>query len=399
MRGEMNLPKNVLYVIEALEASGFSADVVGGAVRDFLLGTPSFDYDITTSATPEEVKRTFAGHRTLDTGIKHGTVTLMLDGVGYEITTYRTDGAYADGRHPDTVSFTRSLTEDLARRDFTVNAIAYNPRRGYTDPFSGIPDIERRIIRAVGEPERRFSEDALRIMRAVRFASKLGFAIEPETAEALRRLAPTLDKISRERIHVEWRKLLAGKDAYAVISEYREVISAAIPELSGLPLPPSYTFIDTEPEVRELLLFAMSDTPRESFSSAMHTLRCDNKTRVLGETVLSAISVPLPSTRPAVAEFLSRSSHEVLDVYLKLSELLGVISEADADKISEIATDGNLVYSVSQLAVSGNDLMHEGLRGREVGEKLEMLLHRVMLGECENTRVALLRSITTGKNK
>ena len=173
---KMHLPKNVQYIISRLNECGFRADVVGGCVRDFLLGKAPVDYDVTTNAEPEEMKRVFRKEKTIETGIKHGTLTVLISGEPYEITTYRIDGEYSDNRRPDSVSFSRELTEDLARRDFTVNAICYNEKDGYTDKFSGIDDIKKRIIRAVGDPRKRFSEDALRIMRAVRFSSVLGFA-------------------------------------------------------------------------------------------------------------------------------------------------------------------------------------------------------------------------------
>ena len=182
-----DLPKEPLYIIEALNAKGFRADIVGGPVRDFLLGKAPDDYDVTTDATPEEVKEVFSHERVIETGIKHGTVTLVKNGANYEITTYRIDGEYKDSRHPESVSFTKRIEEDLARRDFTMNAIAYNPKDGVTDPFFGKEDIRLGIIRAVGEPELRFTEDALRILRGARFSSRLGFVVEEKTKDAMQK--------------------------------------------------------------------------------------------------------------------------------------------------------------------------------------------------------------------
>ena len=181
----MRLPENVNYIISRLREYGYRADVVGGPVRDFLLGKVPSDYDLTTDATPDKVKEIFNSHRTVDVGIQHGTVALILDGEQYEITTYRVDGEYSDSRHPDSVAFTVDIAEDLRRRDFTMNAIAYNPTDGITDPYGGEEDVRARLIRAVGDPVTRFTEDALRILRGARFASVLGFTVDEETASAI----------------------------------------------------------------------------------------------------------------------------------------------------------------------------------------------------------------------
>ena len=219
-----NIPSDVLYILRRLEAAGFQADIVGGSVRDLLLGRSPDDYDITTSATPDEMKKVFADVRTIDTGIKHGTVGILIDGRVYETTTYRVDGEYVDSRHPESVSFTRKIEEDLARRDFTVNAMAYNPARGLTDPFDGQNDLKCGIIRAVGDPMLRFSEDALRILRGIRFSATFGFEIEKVTSDALCEKAMLLSNVSSERIYVELRKTVAAPYAYSVLNKYSEVI-------------------------------------------------------------------------------------------------------------------------------------------------------------------------------
>ena len=193
-------PISVIKIIETLEQTGYEAYAVGGCVRDSLLGRTPSDWDITTSARPEQVKALFS--HTIDTGIQHGTVTVMLEHVGYEVTTYRIDGEYEDNRHPKEVIFTSLLTEDLKRRDFTINAMAWNPQKGMIDEFGGMADLEEGIIRCVGSPEERFSEDALRMMRAVRFSAQLGYEIEPATKAAIRKLAPNLRSVSAERIQV-----------------------------------------------------------------------------------------------------------------------------------------------------------------------------------------------------
>ena len=213
------LPVDVRKIIEKLEANGFEAFAVGGCVRDTLLLREPGDWDITTSATPEEVKGIFS--QTIDTGIQHGTVTVLINHVGYEVTTYRIDGEYMDARHPNEVTFTKNLVEDLKRRDFTINAMAYNDRVGIVDEFDGIGDLERKVIRCVGNPRERFSEDALRMMRAVRFAAQLGFSIDEDTKEAIRELAPTLSKVSKERIAVELVKILVSDHPEEIRTAYQ----------------------------------------------------------------------------------------------------------------------------------------------------------------------------------
>ncbi|SDB29736.1 tRNA nucleotidyltransferase (CCA-adding enzyme) [Pseudobutyrivibrio sp. YE44] len=204
----MNLPADVQNIINVLESNGHEAYAVGGCVRDCILGKVPHDWDITTSALPEQVKALF--QRTFDTGIEHGTVTVLMSGIGYEVTTYRVDGKYEDGRHPKEVTFTASLEEDLKRRDFTINAMAYNDSKGLVDLFGGKEDLEAGIIRAVGNPTERFTEDALRMLRALRFSAQLGFEIEAATYQAICDLAPTLEKISAERIQVEMVKLVTS---------------------------------------------------------------------------------------------------------------------------------------------------------------------------------------------
>lgn len=206
----IEIPEKVAYIITTLMENGFEAYAVGGCVRDTMLGRTPEDWDITTSARPEEVKELFK--RTIDTGIQHGTVTVMLDKEGFEVTTYRIDGEYEDSRHPKSVEFTTNLIEDLKRRDFTINAMAYNPATGLVDAFDGIGDMERRLIRCVGEAEERFDEDALRMLRAVRFAGQLGFSIHEDTKKAIRKKADTLRNISAERIRVELTKLLTSQN-------------------------------------------------------------------------------------------------------------------------------------------------------------------------------------------
>ena len=205
---KINIPQKAAQILKTLNAAGYEAYVVGGCVRDSILGREPGDWDITTSALPEQVKELF--RRTVDTGIQHGTVTVMMDKEGFEVTTYRVDGEYHDGRHPDAVTFTRSLEEDLKRRDFTINAMAYHPEHGLVDLFGGMEDIGKRIIRCVGNPVERFTEDALRMLRAVRFSAQLGFTVEENTKAALARMSGNLEHVSAERIQTELVKLLVS---------------------------------------------------------------------------------------------------------------------------------------------------------------------------------------------
>ena len=218
------MPPGALEVLRRLNAAGYQAYAVGGCVRDLARGVPPHDYDICTSALPAQTERCFAGERVVETGIKHGTVTVLMAGEPYEITTFRTDGDYLDGRHPQSVAFTDSLTEDLRRRDFTINAMAYHPDSGLRDPFDGQADIARRMIRCVGDAGARFTEDALRILRALRFAAELGFDIAPDTACAMRELSGRLALISRERIAAELLRALNGINAVPVLQAFDTVL-------------------------------------------------------------------------------------------------------------------------------------------------------------------------------
>lgn len=230
---KMNIPKDVRFIIDKLEEAGYEAFAVGGCVRDTILNRSPEDWDITTSARPEQVKELFK--RTIDTGIRHGTVTVMLARKGYEVTTYRVDGEYVDSRHPESVEFTSDLIEDLKRRDFTINAMAYNPKTGVVDAFDGIQDLNNKVIRCVGVPQERFGEDALRMMRAVRFSAQLGFDIDKNTMEAIKELAPTLANISAERIRTELEKLILSNNPGKLVDAYNAGITKVVlPEFDAM---------------------------------------------------------------------------------------------------------------------------------------------------------------------
>lgn len=261
---KMNIPKDVDFIIKKLEENGYEAFAVGGCVRDTILGREPKDWDITTSALPQKVKEIF--RRTLDTGLQHGTVTVMLKHIGYEVTTYRIDGEYKDSRHPESVEFTTNLIEDLKRRDFTINAMAYNSKYGVVDAFDGIGDLQRKVIKCVNDPEERFTEDALRMLRAVRFSAQLGFEIEEKTEKAIKKLAPTLEKISAERICAELEKLILSDNPDKLIEAYNlGITKVVLPEFDAM-------------------MECKQDTPYHMYNVGEHTIKVmENveKTRVM----------------------------------------------------------------------------------------------------------------------
>ncbi len=397
MSVKINVPHRVAVLLDRLRKSGHRADIVGGCVRDSMLGKTPNDYDITTSATPEQMKQAFFDMHVIETGIKHGTVTVMLGREPYEITTYRVDGEYTDGRHPDSVTFTDALSDDLARRDFTVNAMAYNPIDGLTDLYGGADDIDARTIRAVGDAERRFSEDALRIIRALRFASVLNFQIEPSTAAAIFKKRELLSGISRERIFAEWTRLIGGESAYGILKEYREVIAEVIPQLSKMHLPREELFLSASAEARELSLFSKYEMPSLEYDSAMRGLRADNKRRLRGISVLGALDLP-HDTEPALLRILRDVGEESALLLIELKILLGTASENDRARLISV-TESGACHELSELAVNGYDMRALGLVGKEIGAMLGELLSLVIDGKLPNEREALLDKARIMSNK
>ena len=391
---KMQLPRDVLFIIDKLNESGYSAHVVGGSVRDSLISRELGDFDITTSATPEETKKVFSDYRTVDTGIKHGTVTLVLSGVPYEITTYRVDGDYKDNRHPDSVTFTANLCDDLARRDFTVNAMAYDPVGGVVDPFGGRDDAEGRIIRAVGDPYRRFDEDALRILRAVRFASVLDFEIEEKTAQAARELSQRLESISKERVYTELKKLISGIAAPKILLEYSDVLAYALDGIEVLGMPDKDRFSAADYLTRLAAIFNMNSSDAVGAADrALTSLKTDKFTRIHIISVLKAYKKASFSTVRAVLTLLAEYGKDATEGALKLGILEGKFGDSER-KIFECALSGGTPYTVSGLAVRGGDLSSVGITGERIGEALNTLLYAVINGEVENEREALLKFVT-----
>ena len=402
---EIRLCEDVLHIIEVLRRHGHRADAVGGCVRDFLMGKEPFDIDITTSAKPEEMKAIFAGEKTIETGIKHGTLTLLLHGVPYEITTYRVDGEYADHRHPTEVVFSETLAEDLARRDFTVNAMCYSPSEGLTDLYGGRRDLENKIIRAVGEAERRFTEDALRILRGLRFSATLGFAIEEETAAAMRKCAHLLSFVSAERVLVEWKKLLGGREARRVLSEYKEVLSVALPFLANVPTERLPDLENLSAEERMLLLFALMPSSEESlaarFEVAALALRSDRAFIRRGMAVLSHLFDADKKDEESLCLLLHHLGEDGAKTVLSLRRALASAEEREA-AVSRMADLDRLIeknpcVSLASLAVGGKELASVGLRGVAIGEALAYLLAEVMGGRVENEAHALLSHLEKRK--
>ena len=383
--------------IELLEESGFSAYAVGGAVRDGLLSRKAGDFDVCTNALPEQMQSVFADYRTVPTGIKHGTLTVLVDGEPIEITTWRVDGEYLDGRHPSSVSFSPLLYEDLARRDFTVNALAYNEREGIVDCFSGLRDLELGLIRCVGEPSKRYGEDALRILRAFRFASQLGFRIESETLSAASRCASGLSSIARERITAELLKLLAGEGvAYAL----GEMISSGVfaAAFEGVPTPDGETvkriasMQGGDPILRlAALARAYSDGERERF---IGLLRLSNREKRLIERLCLASRYAVGEQNDAAA------ARGFLALYRDISEralaMLSAFYEGDGDAPCAFCDavmseqKKSLCLTLLDLEVNGKDIAELCGGGALVGETLNVLLADVIADPSLNTRDILL---------
>lgn len=383
------LPPAVACVLERLEQAGYAADLVGGCVRDALRGVTPHDYDVTTAATPDEILAAFADRRVLTTGVQHGTVTVLIGEEPVEVTTYRVDGNYRDGRHPESVRFTTSLTEDLARRDLTVNAMAYSPRRGLTDPFGGRQDLQVGVLRTVGVPEQRFREDALRILRAMRFSSVLGMTVEPQTAAAMHALRQSLLCVSAERIFSELYKLLGGTDAYDVILEFADIVRVFLPELRPEMPISKQRFTSLPQNTRFYALFEPTAKP-DRVAEACRRLRTPSALLRVGERIQALRHAPL-CREGEVATLLFHAGREAACEIARLREAEGECPGA-SQRIEAFLASGR-PYTLAQLAVRGEDLVRCGYRGAEIGEGLHALLMDVMEGRLPNVREALLAAI------
>lgn len=383
----INIPEYVTEVLKRLHDGGFEAYVVGGCVRDSILGLAPDDWDVCTEAEPDEMKDCFIGLRSVDTGIQHGTVTAISQGKPVEVTTYRIDGTYSDGRHPDDVTFTRSLKEDLARRDFTINAMAYDPEKGLIDPFSGREDLKQHLIRCVGEPEKRFSEDALRILRALRFSSKLGFEIEEETAGAVREMAETVRKVARERVGIEFTKLVMGTGVSEVLPDYRtELQKCGIFPMADDPV------LQRIRELPEKLTERLSVVFPEKLRKALRDLRLDHQTigscEQIQEALRETVSCDNTELRLQMMRWGRQAVSDMLDIRKVYPEKGKSAQDAEeaGQELQNILKSGQ-AWNLKQLAVTGRDLLDAGIpQGRQIGALLQKLLVMVIEGKLENQK-------------
>lgn len=433
----MDMPKNVDTAINLLQSAGFEAYAVGGCVRDSLLGKTPNDWDITTSAKPEDMKSVFADFHCIDTGIKHGTVTVVIDGEPLEITTFRLDGEYEDNRHPKSVTFTADLGADLGRRDFTVNAMAYSKMTGTVDLFGGQNDLKNGIIRCVGDPDRRFNEDALRILRALRFASALDFEIEEKTAQSLLKNHALLGNISEERIAKELLKLVCGKGAKRILTDFAPVLFEILPELQPMYKNshdnPHHCYdiyehtliavesIDPEPTLRFAMLLHDCGKPAvkkfdengvahfyghqrisaEISAQILARLKVSNKFR---DEILFLVSNhdrwELYENTEKMPRYLSKFGLDGVLNLLKVmrADVLAQSPEyryrldqiADAEEIAKNLAAQKPCLSLSELQINGRTLMDIGIpQGRKLGAVLAQLLDEVIDGVTKNTQEAL----------
>ena len=385
-------------LLTRLHAAGHAAYAVGGCVRDSLLGQTPHDWDLCTSATPEQVLELFGKAHCIPTGLQHGTVTVKHGGELYEITTFRTEGAYSDGRHPDHVAFVPDVKEDLARRDFTINAMAYNAEEGLIDPFGGQNDLAAGIVRAVGEPQRRFEEDALRILRLYRFAARFGFAIDPATGQAARALCRHLDCVSEERIAEELSRLLAAPAPGAYLEA--EVLAVIFPELDAAELPESQRILDAlEPGMEHVpvrLAALLCPLGEAGARAALKRLKCSNTLTGTVATLVREAAAGMPGAALTLTarRFLSRYDlATITDLTALCSARHPEQAEAFAALQQEAArlVETNACCRINQLAVNGRDLMDAGIRpGPGLRWVLDALLEQVLTGQLPNEKAALL---------
>lgn len=430
------LPPQVNLVLDALQDAGYEAYVVGGAVRDALRGCPGSDWDIATSARPDQMQTVFSAFSMIETGLKHGTVTVLVDHMPLEITTYRIDGAYTDHRRPEQVQFTRCLEEDLARRDFTINALAYHPKTGVVDCFGGQEDLAAGLIRCVGDPDTRFQEDGLRILRALRFASVFSMEIEPRTAAAIHRNRALLAHISVERIQSELTKLLCGSGVVSVLREFADVAAECIPECA-----PMFGFNQHNPhhdrDVWEHTLQVVASIPGQPvlrWAALLHDIgkpasfqiapdgighfygHAEKSTQLAGEilsrlrfehtardqilTLIRHHDTPVTPDRKPLKRLMSRlgvdTTRQLIEV--QKADTFGLSSQyldrldtyAAAEQAIEAILSEESCFSLKDLCINGNDLIALGFRGKEIGRALSRCLNAVMEETIPNEREALL---------
>ena len=387
----MFIPPYVLEVLNLLESHGFEAFVVGGAIRNYLLNLPAHDYDVTTNALPLQIKEVFHKYHTIDTGIQHGTVTVMVHHKPIEITTYRKDNAYKDHRHPTNVTYTTSLQEDCKRRDFTINAMCYSPSTGILDFFNGQEDLKEKKIRCIGNPEERFEEDALRILRALRFASRLGFSIDEETSNTLRKKKDTLSYVSKERITSEWMGILESSHPVPILQNYREVIEICIPEIKEYTETEYSNVLDTiqrDTSNSSVVRMALFLRPLETtiISKILRNMKCSNN---YSQSVLNLLQTStMPSSSHIELRYVLNQLKVDFSIYLSYQQALQ--NPNDLKKLYDDVTHDSYAYSLSQLEITGADLISEGFKGKEIGTTLKELLELVIQEKLPNNKNALL---------
>lgn len=438
----IKIPKDVKAVMDILTNGGYKAYVVGGCVRDSIMGREPNDWDVTTDASPDRIKELFSDFRTVDTGIKHGTVLIVSGKTPVETTTFRIDGEYSDNRHPDEVTFTKNVCDDLARRDFTINAMAYNETEGIVDPFGGQEDIKKQIIRCVGDADTRFNEDALRIMRAVRFSSVLGFTIEEKTAESIIKNENLLSGIASERIISELMKLLCGDNVLNVLTEFRSIIGVFMPELKlefdfkqygkkhgydvWMHTVHTVNNIENDPILRLTMLLhdtgkiathAIDENGNSTFKNhaavggviAENILRRLKFSKEYINTVSYLVSIhdkEVPETRVQVKEYIRDLGEENFIRLMKIrrADKSGLAKEYRdiTDKLLfaystfDDVMNNNEPYSLSQLAVNGNDIK-KYVSGNEISDALNYLLETVIRYPEKNNKHDLIEIVKRNK--
>jgi len=439
---KIEIPSGANEIIHSLQNNGYEAFLVGGCVRDSILNRPIHDYDITTSATPDEMMEVFKDKRIIETGLQHGTITILIDGEAYECTTYRIDGNYSDSRRPDSVTFTRSLEEDLKRRDFTINAMAYNDEVGLIDPFNGMKDIKYHKIRCVGRAKDRFSEDALRILRAIRFASQLGFVLESDTDWNISKMYKNLENISIERINSEFCKIAASSGFCVQMVLYYEVFSLFIPEIKDMfgfqqnnpchmydvwnHTVHAIEYCESDDLVTRLAVFfhdigkphcyqdgedgirhfkGHGRVSADMTDKIMKRLRFDNDTREKVVELVYYHDATFEMGKKYVKRWLNKIGEEQFGRLLNVRRA-DIKAQADINQETRLQKIDNIEYileevlqddecfSLKDLAVNGKDLITIGYKpGKEIGEVLNNLLDSVISGEYKNEKEKLLEIV------
>ncbi|MBQ6825989.1 MAG: CCA tRNA nucleotidyltransferase [Clostridia bacterium] len=382
----LKIPKKIQYVLSSLQKSGHKAYIVGGCVRDMLMGKTPHDFDITTSASTDEITALFK--KTIPTGLKHGTITVLIENEPIEVTTFRTEADYLDHRHPETIKFVDNLAEDLSRRDFTVNAIAYNENKGIIDLYKGRADIKNKILRCVGNPEARFTEDALRILRLFRFASTLQFGIEENTLNAALKMAYLLEIISSERILSELKKAVIGEN----IKVFSPLINSGALKFIKIENLPDFKIIN-HLKTENLRLFAFLYFASSDLEQTLNILKASNSFKNYCYALKELLSLPVPKNKVDIKRLLGKYGTQILEDYFKIYEIISNENTSALNTILNEITSNNEPYLIKHLEINGRELEALGYKGSEIKEKLELLIEKVIenpnLNQKENLKAIL----------